>query len=199
MLPRRPLKRQLYEAWEKAIHQDYCTQRINSERSLQASFWAQLNKTLPSGRRRMFIEPRVSRGKGYPRHFPDIVICNTVRVIAVIEIKYMPRGLPSSDRDVEKLRYIARHRKHLHVSNVRFRGPASDSKEYPFSDDVVFVWAAVHRAPKDLYDSPEAAMLSKGIKELEGCFLQLHAETIEDAKPRVFARPKVKQPSKPGT
>ncbi len=192
MLPRSPLRKQLYEAWKKAIRQDYCSQRINSERSLQASFWAQLNKALPSGRRRMFIEPCVTRGKSHPRHFPDIVICNTVRVIAVIEIKYMPRGLPSSDRDVDKLRYIAKHREHLHVSNVRFRGPASDAKVYKFSKDVLFVWAAVHKTPRDSYESPEVSMLSQGIKELERCFLQLHAETSEDAKPRVFARPKVK-------
>ena len=46
----------------------------------------------------------------------------------------------------------------------------------------------VHRAAKVSYESPDVPMISEGIKELRGCFLQLHAETDEIAKPRVFAR-----------
>jgi hypothetical protein len=56
---------------------DYCNQRINSERSLQASFWVQLNRTFPAGTRRMFIEPClvVTVKRRRTLLYPDIVIC----------------------------------------------------------------------------------------------------------------------------
>jgi hypothetical protein len=190
MTARKPLQKQLLVAWRRSIRNDYCNQRINSERSLQASFWAQLNRTLPAGTRRMFIEPClvVTVKRRRTLLYPDIVICNTRQVIAVVEIKYQPRVLPSHDKDLKTLRTIAAYRDQLHVSNARFRGPVADSKEYPFSNHVVFVWAGVHRVPKISYESRDVPMLSEGVEELAGCFLQLHAETDRMEKPKVFAR-----------
>ena len=51
------LRAQLAQAWKECIDFDYRRQRINSERSLQASFWEKLNSCLPAETRRLFIEP----------------------------------------------------------------------------------------------------------------------------------------------
>lgn len=65
---------------------------------------------------------------------------------------------------------------------------AVDPKRYEFSKDVIFVWAGVHKASKVSYESAEVPMLSEGIKELQGCFMQLHAETDLQEEPNIFFR-----------
>lgn len=187
---RQPLQKQLLTAWKKSIERDYCNQRINSERSLQASFWSQLNAILDPNTRRMFVEPRFALkvNGDTKQRFPDFVICNSVHIIAVVELKYLPRALPAFDKDMETLELLAKHRAELMVANSRFRGERRAAKEYPFSDSVLFVWAGVHRKPKVSYESIDVPMLSRGIKELGGCFLQLHAETDLGHPPKVFSR-----------
>src|SRR5574339_1190948 len=101
MTNRSKLRQQITEAWCKSIKVDYTAQRINSERSLQASVWANLNAILPSSTRRMFIEACMSvQGSERQVRFPDIVICNTREVIGIIELKYQPRGKPSWQKDL---------------------------------------------------------------------------------------------------
>lgn len=185
---RRPLRKQLIEAWQEAIESDYCSQRINSERSLQAAFWARLNNILPEETRRMFIEPVLKVPRSGRTHFPDIVICNTQEVIAVVEIKYQPRVLPSHKKDLRTLSVVAANREHLSVSNTRIHGVSADPKKYPFSKDVLFVLAGVHKSPKTSFGSKHVPLLATGISGLAGCFLQLHAETHADDQPKVFAR-----------
>lgn len=178
---RKPLQKQITEAWKKTIEVDYCNQRINSERSLQASLWSQLNSVLPPKTRRLFVEPTLTiRGK---RYLPDLVICNTKQVIAVIEIKYEPRKLPSYRKDLETLRAIAANRHKLSLANTRFRGPEADEPTYSFSDKVLFVWGGVHRA----FGCRDEMRLEVG-KELDRCFLQLHAETLSEKSPEIISR-----------
>jgi hypothetical protein len=148
MVIRSRLRRYLLTAWSECISKDYDRQRINSERSLQASFWSQLNIVLPE-QFRMFVEPKIRVKKKDRSLIPDIVICNTTRVICVVEIKYLPRGKPAYNKDIESLAMLARHRGSLCVSNSRYRGPAGDPKEYEFHDKLLCVWAGVHRPPKD--------------------------------------------------
>jgi len=45
MSRRTVLRSQLTTAWREAIEEDYRSQRINSERSLQASLWSRLNSS----------------------------------------------------------------------------------------------------------------------------------------------------------
>jgi hypothetical protein len=87
------IRSRIISAWRQCIEDDYCNQRINSERSLQASFWSHINASLPKTRR-LFIEPSLTiRGRsGVKRIIPDIVICNTREVISVVELKYLPRA-----------------------------------------------------------------------------------------------------------
>src|SRR5690606_13711830 len=80
---------------------------INSERSLQASLWARLNKILPRTNRRMFIELGLSiSGTNHQVRYPDIVICHSRSVIGISELKYLPRTRPAWQKDIATFRWI---------------------------------------------------------------------------------------------
>ena len=185
------VRKRVIQAWEQCIEKDYGRQRINSERSLQASFWAQLNEILSETSRRLFIEPRLELKVNGKRKvvYPDIVICNTKQVIAVVELKYQPRTLPSIDKDLKTLQLVAKYRKQLTVSNWRHLGPISDGTTYTFSQNFLFVWAGVHKRPAQGYDLSDDWLFSAEHPVLSGCFLELHAETDLELPPHVFHRP----------
>jgi len=179
MTSRSPLRSQIKEAWRQSITDDYVAQRINSERSLQASVWSHLNGLLPSATRRMFIEPRMSvTGKDRQVRYPDIVVCNSRAVIGVIELKYQPRAQPSWRKDIETFNWIATSKTLITVSNVRFRGKSADVQTYPLTKDVLYVWAGVH-AECNLH------LVNFVGAELAPCFMELHAETRHSGTPRL--------------
>jgi hypothetical protein len=107
MTIRRPLQKRLLNAWKRLVENDYCKQRINSERSLQAAPWASLNEELPD-HQRMFIEPRFRATDSDMECVPDIVVCGRQRIIAVSELKYKPKGKgPLPDDVLNRLNEIA--------------------------------------------------------------------------------------------
>ena len=109
-------------------------------------------------------------------------MCNSREVIAIVELKYLPRTIPKYAKDVDSLDLLSQHRSELMVSNVRFHGEEQDSREYPFSKNMLFIWAGVHRhGASDHYESYASEM-----KYLDGCYLQLHAETRDGQAPEVF-------------
>ena len=167
------LRKQIRESWHRAISEDYSAQRINSERSLQASVWSRLNATLLSGTRRMFIEPSLVCNAEIRR--PDIVICNTKAVIGIIELKYIPRGSPKWAKDIDTFRWVLDNRNDIFVSNTRYRGIAADARRYPLGEDVLFVWAGVHSRTGLTLKEYLPPGLSKS-------FLELHAETYHDGE-----------------
>lgn len=183
MKQRSLIKSQIIKAWSECIDDDYCSQRINSERSLQASFWAHLNKTLPKNRR-LFIEPSVSMriDGSLIKLIPDIVVCNTREVISVIELKYLPRAQPKHSKDIKSLSLIAENRHQITIANDRFRGSEQDSNEYSLSKSILFVWAGVHAKLKD----ENKTLFSEGHKALDNCYMQLHAETEKDNNPIIY-------------
>jgi hypothetical protein len=115
---------------------------------------------------------------------PDLVVCNTRYVIVVIELKYTPKVGPRYRKDINSLACIARDRHIISIANARFRGSVRDSRQYTPGRHVLFVWAGVHR-PDRSDDGPYAATH----RALNGCFLELHAETDAEGDPRVFRRP----------
>ena len=177
------IKSQIIEAWEKSISKDYCQQRINSERSLQASFWAQLNKLLQKNRR-LFIEPSLTiRSKGEVKILmPDIVVCNSREVISIVELKYLPRGRPRYSKDIKNMDLIARNRNGVAISNARFRGNVMDGNQYRLSKNILFVWAGVHIHERD----DGGFLYSEGFRSLDGCYLQLHAATSKTSNPELY-------------
>lgn len=165
------LRRQIRQAWEQGLADDYASQRINSERSLQASLWARLNEILPRTNRRIFIEPGLSiSGRDRQVRYPDIVICNSRSVIGIIELKYLPRTRPAWQKDIATFRWIVENKATLFVSNARFRGVNADARVYPLADDVLYVWAGVHAAA-------DIDLQTLAGPEFRSCFLALHAQT----------------------
>ena len=142
------LRKHFLDAWKSCINEDYRQQRINSERSLQASLWSRLNSKLPPKNRRMFIEPclQIKANKESVKKHPDLVICNTNtrEVICIVELKYQPRVKPDWKKDIDTFKWIIVNRDKLFVSNTRFRGLETDNKTYQLSKDILFVWAGIH-------------------------------------------------------
>jgi len=157
---------------------DYAAQRINSERSLQASFWSHLIPQLAKTRR-VFIEPTLTFSNGC-RVVPDIVVTNSRKVIAVIELKYTPKGPAKWAKDLRTLANVAAARGELAVSHGRHLGEAGEREQYRLASHVLFVWAGVHKAFKD-----GAEYFADGYSELDDCYLQLHAETIKGCAPEI--------------
>ena len=150
---------------------------------MQAAFWAQLNERLPANRR-LFIEPGISirTSNGIKKIVPDIVVCNSREVIAVIELKYRPKGPPNYLKDIQTLDLIARNRDGIAIANARFRGAEKDARRYTASQKILFVWAGIHTAPAP----DEEKLFAEGIGSLSGSYLQLHAATHAGQAPDVY-------------
>jgi hypothetical protein len=185
MKERSHLQAQIVRAWRRCILDDYCTQRINSERSLQASLWSHLNTELPKTRR-LFIEPSITIRVpgGLRRVIPDLVICNTQEVISVVELKYQPKKRPSYDKDIGTLAMIARKRRRISIANSRFRGEEKDAKAYALAKNIVFVWAGVHAGSIE----SDTALFSASRPSLKDKYLELHAITVSDGAPKILRR-----------
>jgi hypothetical protein len=180
------LRKQLKDAWRNTIEEDYHRQRINSERSLQASLWSKLNIILPPKTRRLFIEPPLKAIVTYPDgserceiRYPDLVVCNTRNVIGIIELKYKPRAAPNWQNDFEKFCWILDNQKQIVVQNVRYRGLEVDGQLYPLADDVLFVWAGVHAE----WNGRLADHIDR---RLSNHFLELHAVTRDGEHPELI-------------
>ena len=182
---RYPLQNQLWNAFVRTIREDYEEQLINSENGMLAAFDRHLRLEIPKARR-IFIEPRVFDAKDATRRwFPDMVVCNSREVIAVLEMKYTPRGYPKYERDVEKLKSVAKLRKRLHVANTRYLGVPIDDRQYLFSPKTVFVWVGVHRSFPGC-DNSEVPRLVKGNSNFTNSFIQFHGITAANEKPEMI-------------
>lgn len=172
---RAPLRRVLTEVWDEVIATDYANQRVNSERSLQAAVWAGLNKRLPPRTRRLFVEPSfvVGEEETSRRVCPDLVICNSRRVIAIIEVKYEPRRAPSVRKDLRTLQSLAKHGERMSLTNARYLGDAEESKTYQLTEKTIFIWAGVYRGG----DSTMQPLAIEVPPILAGRFQSLHAVT----------------------
>ncbi|QDT70318.1 hypothetical protein MalM25_32650 [Planctomycetes bacterium MalM25] len=183
---RQPLRKLLREEWFGLIQHEYANQRINSERSLQAALWARLNARLPVRTRQLFVEPRFSMrvGKKSNTVLPDLVICNSRTVIAVVELKYEPRKAPSLKKDLETLELLAKSGDALDLGKERYLGERPDERRYALNDHTLFVWAGVYRASDPGQVQPET-IDTQGV--LADRFLSLHAVTAEGKAASVFA------------
>lgn len=183
MSQRSALRDDLQIAWRSVIKCKYDEQKIDSEASLQVHFAAALlDHFARKGRtRRIFIEPsvRIEDPKIYKK--PDLLICNRQSIIGIVELKYVPRGRPSYQKDLETLNNLTENRLKFVVSNKRYLGPRKDAKEYSLAQDAVLCWAAVYSGRK--IDSPEFRSA-----EERPDFLALHALTSENIDACIFPR-----------
>lgn len=181
--PRRLLREQLKRAWKRTIRDAYDQQLINSERGLQAHFCLQLmaifkRRKLP---RRLFIEPFVKFETGILRQ-PDLLICDSSKVIGVIEFKYTPCKKAAVKKDLETLQSFKKLSESINISNNRYRG-LIDEKKYSIARDAVLCWAAVHALEK----CPLSKDDNNGPKHKRGpTILCLEARTRDKDSPSVF-------------
>lgn len=177
--PRRLLREQLKLAWKRTIRDAYDQQLINSERGLQAYFCSQLmaifkRRKLP---RRLFIEPAVEFDNGILR-WPDLLICNSGKVIGAIEFKYTPCKKAAVKKDLETLQSFKKQSQSVTVYNDRYRGLV-EKKKYSIAEDAVLCWAAVHA--EDVCPLSKVAQLKADLG-----LLCLEARTKDKASPAVF-------------
>lgn len=147
---RRMQVRKMAQAAFQGVSHLYQEQLINSERSLQAAMWHELRQQFKRAKKstfKIFVEPRIqlpSTGRLEPRTvIPDLVVCNDRSVIAVVELKFSPKGAPSSLKDFSTFRRMCLQHEKVDVQHTRWFGDQPVSKPYPLADSVLFVWAAV--------------------------------------------------------
>lgn len=178
---RRVLRKILIECWQDLVENEYAQRRVNSERSLQAAYWAKLNQALPAKNYRIFVEPLLHPRIDARPLFPDLVICNSQRVVSVIELKYQPRAKPSYQKDIRTLVSLAIAGS-VTLSNERFAGPGMDARSYELTKRVLYVWAGIH---KETAEDAIGASPIQTAPQLAGRFLCLRAVTSNEAMPVV--------------
>lgn len=176
------LRSQIKKAWNIAINKRYKAQLINSERGLQLYFCEALLRMFEDDKvnRRLFIEPCLQLSDGIGCRYPDVVVCNTKRIIGIIEFKYTPRIRANliAKKDIGTLEFAAREASQLTLSNDRYLGPQARKKSYPLADDAVLCWAGVYKG--DVLDLRGAIN-----KQVLPHFLQLNALTSAEEPPNV--------------
>ena len=144
--------------------------------------WSKLNHHLGSNWR-LFIEPPITvLADGRKKTLrPDIVVGDTRQIIAVIELKYLPRTRPRYEKDIRSLGLIADNKRLAKIRHDRFRGPQTAAVEYSASASTLFVWAGVHVA-----GGCEGRLFSDGYDSIAGRYLQIHAATHADRPPELY-------------
>jgi hypothetical protein len=127
---------------------------INSEAGLSAAMWNELRAQFIENELDTFkvvVQPRLEFAEGGNLdpsvRYPDLVVCNRDQAIGVIELKFAPRGRPSSLKDLrtfEKLATIAPNS--LEVRRDRWHG-MNPLKAFSLADDAIFVWGAIGKVP----------------------------------------------------
>ncbi len=128
----------LHNAWEQVIDK-FKKGCINSERALQAALICKLQSELPD--LDVLCEPTIMFSSGTKK--PDILVTNARdSVVAAIEIKYVPEGLPRFEDDIKKLK---EYQSSIDAFPLTV-DPASgrfDERMYRFSSDCLFVFAVI--------------------------------------------------------
>ena len=177
------LQNQLYRAWKKTILDSYDHRLINSEGGLQVNFCLALCNEFERDRvkRYIFVEPIIISGS--LQCYPDLLICNAKSVIGVVELKYTPRGIPRTKKDLNTLSHLRGSADDILVENLRYRGNQRP-RRFTLSSDAVFCWAAIYAGKKVLaLPDPE---------NMNGHFLWLHALTQHNSKASVISQPKIR-------
>lgn len=181
MADRKLLKKNISDAWMRTVSESYPQQLINSERGLQVHFCHKLLEEFRELERRLFIEPSFKAADGTTR-MPDIVICNSRRIIGVIELKYMPRATADYKKDLQTLQWFCTSPPPITLANERYCGiDEGRIKTYELADDAVLCWAGIYGGPRvDI----EAQAVQLGSR-----FLCLHAITRPTQAPELFPWP----------
>ena len=175
------LRSQLWVSWQDTILNEYADQLINSERALQLYFCRHLSSAFSEKKlkRHFLIEPPFRNKATKEKCHPDVLVCDTEKVIAVVELKYQPHKKPAYQKDLNKLAYVAGALEELEVYNYRFRGPKKHKAPFFLADNALFVWAGVYRSEyKEVAESIEPIIRNQ--------FIAFHAVTHRETEPDIY-------------
>lgn len=206
------LKNQLIDAWKTCIENDYCCGVVNGERALQACLYHRLAEIFTaleiSNQRHIFIEPTIyAQGRTW-RRMPDMVICDSRNVIAIIELKFHPRTTLSgregrmlrqgAEKDLGTLLGIAGDlnatasvqdspdSERIIVSNERYLGKGGASRTYGLAPNLMLVWAGIYKY-SDGCEAAKTERLARVFEDaditIHGGLLELHARTKQGQDP----------------
>jgi hypothetical protein len=160
----------------------YQQQLINSERSLQAAMWHELRQQFKREKKptfKIYVEPHIQlpqKGRFEARTVvPDLVVCNDRAVIAVVELKFSPRGAPGSGKDFATFSRMSRQHDLVKVQHTRWFGEKPVSRPYPLADSVLFVWAAVGKRTSRAGSQPDL----KSLPGRNAMFMRMFLNTAE--------------------
>ena len=102
----------------------------------------------------------------------------------MIELKYTPRVAAKHQKDIHSLAAIAENRDQVEIANDRYRGSLADARTYSLAKHVMFVWGGVHALSKRITEQNFASQQAC----LDGCYLELHAETQPNEKSNLYYR-----------
>ncbi len=172
------IRRQLVAAWQTTIDERYQRRLVNSERGLQVHFCSALLAQFKQHEvdRLVFVEPRVSLGADGDVRYPDLVVCNRRSVIAVIELKFVPRGRPDSRKDLETLGHFASGSE-IEVASERYLGDSREDPKRTVAKDAVLVWGGIYTGDRLAFNDAPGSH--------DGRFLQLDALTADGRAPTV--------------
>ena len=175
MQKRYKLRRHIVSAWHQVLGVPYCERRINSERALQFFFCTSLMEQFKDvGVRSIYIEPTFRCPENDQLRSPDVVVTHSKQIIAVIELKYQPRGNPSFTKDLETLAWFSSVGSSVSLENERYLGPEGNERSYTVAPDAVLCWAGIYKGPEVQVHPPE---------ELDGRLLLLHGLTARGERP----------------
>ena len=133
------MKNAIWESWQLVCGQ-YQGGRINSERSMQALFFRFLQDAVPD--RTVFCEPGFDLAEA--RAVPDILVTEAGKIVAAVELKFVPHGYPKFEDDLQKLASYAQHRQPVPVALDPSTGRFSSAK-HEFAEDCLLVFGAIGR------------------------------------------------------
>jgi hypothetical protein len=210
------LKNQLIKVWAECVDFDYPNGVVNGERALQACLYHRLTEQFKTDemadRRRIFIEPTIyAKGRTW-RRIPDMVICDTRNVIAVVELKFHPRATLSgqlgdalrdgAEKDLETLLGVAQDLNdvsmntstvvpHITVSNERYLGVHREIRPYGLASNLLLVWAGIYKQSEGR-SAPSTERLARVFEDagvtIQGGLLELHAQTKAETPPVLIER-----------
>jgi hypothetical protein len=177
MARRSKLGNHIIKAWERTLESEYCKGYINSERSLQATLFANLRAVFTEEKtaRRIFVEPAVKLADGSVIR-PDIVICNSREAICFLELKYVPRAKASTTKDMRSIASVASSNG-IAISLERYRGPERPLISFDVAKTVLFAWAGIHAG------STEESKVWSDPAFKDHFYLELHAVTKDGHAP----------------
>lgn len=143
MTERNGLRSDLRAAWRHACD-SYEKRQVNSEAGLLVHFCIGLAHRFKDKKRQIFVQPHLKLAEGVGR-YPDVLVCNRDRIVAVVELKFKPRGKPTIkeyEKDLGTLALFCQTNEDIAFESERYRGPLA-GKAFTLAGDAVLCWGGI--------------------------------------------------------